>query len=372
LNTDSTLWNIALGMVEGIGPSTTKRLLQAFGNSEAIFSAGKRNLMNAKIAPEVVNQIVNGRTMRDAELEMKFVAQHNITPLFIGDENYPYRLRQCLDAPVILYTRGNFEVTPKRVLSIVGTRQATSFGKEICEAIIQGLAESGVLIVSGMAYGIDYCAHQAAVKHNLPTAAVFAHGLDIIYPSAHRSVAVKMLENGGWISEFKSGIAMDKNYFPRRNRIVAGISDGTLVIESDKKGGSLITADLAAGYNREVMAIPGRPSDLRSEGCNFLIKNSRAALVESAEDVLKLMNWTGNTVAPQPIQLSVFPTLSDEALTVARCMNKMGPMSIDSLADKTGKGMNEISFLLLNLELEGLVKALPGKRYLLRQPLQDA
>lgn len=372
MNTEHAFWNIALSMVDGIGPATTRKLLKAFGSARSAFDAGRRELTRIKITPEVVSQIADKKTLAEAEKEIQFVERNNITPLFIGDENYPYRLRQCLDAPVVLYTRGNFEISPPRVLSIVGTRQATAQGKEICEKIVRDLAGIEVLVVSGMAYGIDFCAHQACVKNKVQTAAVFAHGLDLIYPSAHRKVAEQMLENGGWISEFKSEIPMDKNFFPRRNRIVAGLADATLVIESDKKGGSLITADLASGYSREVMAVPGRPGDLRSEGCNWLIKNSKAALVESAEDILNLMSWKGPKKAPLPIQLSVFPSLSDEELKVARCMNQNGAMSIDVLADKTGKHMSEISFLLLNLELEGLVKALPGKRYMLRQPLQDA
>jgi DNA processing protein len=371
LNTESALWNIALSLIEGMGPSTTKKLLKSFGDAASVFAASKRDLLLSKVSADVASQIVLKQTLEAAEQEMKFIAANKISPLFIGDENYPYRLRQCLDAPVMLYQRGDFDISPKKVLSIVGTRKATKYGKEICDEFIEHLKPHNILIISGMAYGIDYSAHQAALKHGLPTAAVFAHGLDLIYPAAHRATAIQMLENGGWISEFRSKTPMDKNYFPRRNRIVAGLADATLVVESDKKGGSLITADLASGYNREVMAVPGRANDLRSEGCNWLIKTSRAALIESADDILKLMSWTEDAPKNSVNQLSVFPTLSEEELIIARCMNKMGAISIDTLADKTGKGMNEISFLLLNLELGGLVRALPGKRYSLRQPLQD-
>ena len=370
MDSNTTLYKIALSMVAGMGPVTAGRLIGAFGTPKAVFDAGKKELASvAGVHPAVASQIVQKQVLSEAEKELLFVEENQIKVLLIGDDNYPHRLRQCADAPAILYVKGEFNPDQHKVLSIVGTRNATSHGKAICKDFIHALAEQNILIVSGMAYGIDYCAHREAISAGLPTAAVFAHGLDIIYPSVHRKTAEEMLGNGGWISEFRSGTPMDKNYFPRRNRIVAGLCDGVLVVESDRKGGSLITADIANSYSREVMAVPGKPTDPRSSGCNWLIKTNRGALVESANDVLKQMNWETGNKKPATMQLTAFPTLNDDELNLARCLQESGPVSIDSLADIAGKPVRQISHLLLNLELEGVVKAMPGKRYRLSKPL---
>lgn len=357
-------------MVAGMGPVTASRLIDAFGSAETVFEAGKIELADVPgVHPTVAKQILQKRVLQEAEKEVLFVEENNMNVRLIGDADYPHRLRQCADAPAILYLKGDFNLDKQKVLSIVGTRNATSHGKAICKDFIEGLVEHDVLIVSGMAYGIDFCAHREALSAGLPTVAVFAHGLDLIYPSVHRKTAEEMLANGGWISEFRSQTPMDKNYFPRRNRIVAGLCDGVLVVESDRKGGSLITADIANSYSREVMAVPGKPTDPRSSGCNWLIKTNRGALVESAKDVLKQMNWETGNKKPATMQLTAFPTLNDDELNLARCLQESGPVSIDSLADIAGKPVREISHLLLNLELEGVVKAMPGKRYRLSKPL---
>lgn len=351
-----------------MGPVTVNRLIAVFHTADNIFKATRSDLNQVRgIQNAVIDQILSRQTLDPAEKECRFTEEHEIKVLLAGDVDYPYRLKQCPDAPAILYVKGNFGWNHPQVLSIVGTRNATSEGKAICRKIIEELSSENILIVSGMAYGIDITAHKAAVEYQLPTAAVFAHGLDLIYPTAHRKTAMEMLENGGWVSEFRSQTPMDKNYFPRRNRIVAGLCDGVLVIESDRKGGSLITTDIANSYSREVMAVPGRPTNPRSAGCNWLIKTNRAALIENAGDILKLLNWTPATQSA-PIQLSVFPSLSENEISLARHLQNSGPVTIDSLADIAGKPMREISHLLLNLELEGIVKALPGKRYRLLRP----
>ncbi len=370
MSTSNTFWKIALSIIDGMGPVTVNRLINAFGSAEKTFQASRSDLNSVSgVHRSVVKQILLRQTLAEAEKELRFVEENNINVLMIGDVDYPYRLKQCADAPALLYIKGNFGWNHPQVLSVVGTRNATSEGKEICQNMIKELSSSNILIVSGLAYGIDITAHRAALEFNLPTAAVFAHGLDLIYPSSHRKTAIEMLSNGGWISEFRSLTPMDKNYFPRRNRIVAGLCDGVLVVESDKKGGSLITTDIANSYSREVMAVPGRPTNPRSAGCNWLIKTNRAALVESAADILKQLNWNAAPQTATATQLSVFPTLSENELTLAKHLQHSGPVSIDSLADLAGKPMREISHLLLNLELEGIVKALPGKRYrLIRTP----
>ncbi len=370
MNTSTDLWKIALSLIDGIGPATARKLVRAFGSPEEVFKAPVGALREIPgVHDQVVKQILSQQCLAEAERETAFVKEHNVRVHLASDDNYPHRLRQCPDAPTLLYTRGNFNPDSGRVLAVVGTRKATSHGKAACERIIESLSEESVLIVSGMAYGVDFCAHQAALRYGLPTAAVFAHGLDTVYPSIHRKTANQMLENGGWVSEFRSMTALDRHFFPRRNRIVAGMCDGVLVIESDKKGGSLITADIANSYSREVMALPGRADDIRSAGCNWLIKTHRAALVESGEDVLRHMGWERREAEPAPVQLSVFPSLSEDELELARCLQQSGPVSIDALADLSGKPMQDVSYLLLNLEMEGLVKAMPGKRYSLKKPL---
>jgi len=353
-----------------MGPVTTNRLLTAFGSAQSVFEASAAELGSLQGVPAyVVKQIIAKSTLQRAEKEFQFVTDNQVRVFQIGDDDYPYRLRQCPDAPAILYKKGEFDHNHPRVLGIVGTRNATNYGKDVCAKIISEIAGENVLVVSGMAYGIDYCAHREALKSELPTAAVFAHGLDLVYPSSHRNTAEKMLSNGGWITEFTSETPLDRNFFPRRNRIVAGLCDGVLVVESDKKGGSLITADIANSYSREVMAIPGRANDARSKGCNWLIKTNRAALVENGQDILKLMSWETTKPARAHVQLNVFPELSDEELSLARCLQQSGPVSLDSLADIAGKPTREVSHLLLTLEMEGVVKALPGKRYRLQKPL---
>lgn len=363
MKTEAVLHKIALSAVEGMGPATARRLIDNFGSPSAVFGAQPADWSAVEgVLPRVIEQIMARKVLAEAEKELRFVEDNQVQVAFIGEEDYPVRLRQCADAPVILYSKGNFNPNQRRVLGVVGTRNATSYGKEICRRIIGELAEENILVVSGMAYGIDYCAHKAALEAELPTAAVFAHGLDTIYPSDHRKTAEAMLANGGWVTEFRSQTRMDRHFFPRRNRIVAGLCDGVLVVESDKKGGSLITADIANSYSREVMAIPGKPSDLRSKGCNWLIKTDRAALVENAADILKQLNWDPAS-NPKAVQLEAFPRLSDEALSLARCLQQSGPVSIDSLADIAGKPIREVSAILLNLEMEGVVKSLPGKRF---------
>lgn len=364
MKSDAVLHKIALSAVEGIGPATARRLIDAFGSASGVFDARPADWSAVDgVAPRVVEQILSRSVLAEAEKEVRFVEENNIRVAFIGEENYPVRLRQCPDAPVILYMKGDFNPNQRRILGVVGTRNATSYGKDICKRIVEEMAGENILVVSGMAYGIDYCAHKAALDAGLPTVAVFAHGLDTIYPSTHRKTAEAMLVNGGWVSEFRSQTQMDRHFFPRRNRIVAGLCDGVLVVESDKKGGSLITADIANSYSREVMAIPGKASDLRSKGCNWLIKTDRAVLVENSADILKQLNWDPASNPNKAVQLEVFPSLSDEALSLARCLQQSGPVSIDSLADIVGKPVRVVSAILLNLEMEGVVKALPGKRF---------
>ena len=261
-----------------------------------------------------------------------------------------------------MYSKGTVDYNNQRVISIVGTRKATDYGKDFCNELIKDLVPHNPLIVSGLAYGIDVCAHKAALQHNLPTIGVLAHGLDRLYPAQHKSVASQMLDNGALLSDFKSGTKPDRENFPKRNRIVAGMSDLTIVIESSKKGGSLITAHIANDYNRDVFALPGRIGDSQSEGCNNLIKSHKAALIQSAKDIEYVMGWEvqkKNT----PIQTQLFVELTPEQKTLTAILSKQDKIGIDKLSLLAKMPMSQTTSLLLNLEFDGVVKSLPGKLY---------
>lgn len=278
-------YQIALTQIDNVGDILGRKLLSAVGDAERIFRSSRKELMTIEnIASKTIDDILNPEVLRRAEKELEFVTRNNIQTYFISDEEYPQRLRDCSDAPLLLYYRGNAEFNVNRVISIVGTRNSTPYGRQLCDSFIEEISQlcPDTLIISGLAYGIDIHAHKAAVKHKAPTIGVLAHGLDRIYPDAHRYVAAQMEEHGGLLTEFVSGTEPERYNFVRRNRIVAGMSDATIVIESADKGGSLITADLASSYCRQVFAAPGRVGDVQSIGCNKLIANHKADLLLSA------------------------------------------------------------------------------------------
>jgi DNA processing protein len=260
----------------------------------------------------------------------------------------------------LLYVRGNVDFNHPKILAVVGTRRATPQGKKITQKIIEELANQDVLIISGLAFGIDIIAHQSAIDNKLPTIGVLAHGLDRIYPSEHRGIAYEMERNGSLITEFKSGTKPDRENFPKRNRIVAGMADAVLVVESQRRGGSMITADLGFGYGRDVFAIPGRPGDKQSEGCNFLIRQNKASLVESAIDIKYLMNWQEKP-KPKEIQKQLFVELSADEEALISVLKEPRKLPLDELCLTVGITVSQASIPLLTLELNGLVRQLPGK-----------
>ena len=287
------LHQIALTLVPNIGDIHAKALINIYGNAVNIFKAKKKELENIDgIGTIRANSIKYFSDFERIENEIKFIEKYKIAPLFITDENYPKRLLNCYDSPPILFYKGNADLNTSKVVSIVGTRKNTEYGKNFTESLIEGLQEQNVLVISGLAFGIDTIAHKAALKNNLQTIGVLAHGLDRIYPSQNKQLAKEMIDQGGLLTDFMSNTLPDKQNFPKRNRIVAGMCDALVVIESGIKGGSLITAELANGYNKDVYAIPGKTSDKNSEGCNYLIKQNKASLITHADDLLQLMNWT--------------------------------------------------------------------------------
>lgn len=361
---DYLKYKIALSLIPNIGDILAKRLVSYCGSAEAVFKEKKSSLEKIPgIGSNYAESVIHHHVFDRAEEEIKFIEKNNITPLFYLDSGYPKRLTHCEDSPVMLYFKGNVNFNAEKIISIVGTREATEYGKTVCEKLISDLSAHQMVIVSGLAYGIDICAHRSSLEHNIPTVCVLAHGLDRIYPSVHKATAEKMLSNGGWLTDFTSKTIPGRENFPRRNRIVAGISDATIVIESKKEGGSLITADIANGYNRDVFAFPGRIDDVCSEGCNNFIKQNKAALIQSAADVVYILGWEKKINAKAPVQKKLFIDLSTEEELLVNVLKEKEPITIDDLCFASKMPMSKVSALLLTLEFTGIIKSLPGKMY---------
>ena len=358
------LYQIALTLIPNIGDVHAKALVNHFGNAEAIFNAPKKHFEGLEgIGTVRANSIKNFRDFDKAEKEIIFLEKYKITPLFIADPKYPQRLLNCYDSPSMLYYKGNADLNTSRIVAIVGTRNNSEYGKTICEKFIEELAAENVLIVSGLAFGIDSIAHKASLKNNLQTIGVLAHGLDMIYPSQNASLAKQMSAQGGLLTEFRSNSKPDRQNFPSRNRIVAGISDAVVVIETGIKGGSLITAELGNGYNKDVFAFPGRVHDTKSEGCNYLIKNNKAALITSANDLLENMGWVqAKKVSPKK-QKELFIELTPDEKIIVEILQTQDQIHIDELYFKSKLNSSKVAAALLMLEMQNVVISLPGKIY---------
>ncbi len=358
------LYQIALTLVPGVGPKTAAALLQHFGTAEEIFQAAPQQIKRVEgIGGTKAGLMKNPDILRQAAAEMEFAAKHDIRCLFITDPDYPYRLKHCNDAPVLLFCKGNANLNASKTVAVIGTRKNTPYGQELCEALIDGLkAYNDLLIVSGMAYGIDAIAHKKCVKEDIPTTGVLAHGLDRIYPYAHKSLADEMCGCGGLLTEFPSGTKPDKVNFPVRNRIVAGMSDVVVVVESDLKGGAVITAYLAAGYNREVAAFPGRVHDPRSQGCHMLIRKNIAAMITCTDDLADLMGWQACTPF-RTVQQELLTVLTPEQQTIMDIFRSKETLHTDELQQQTAMNSSLLAATLLSLEMQGILKSLPGKYY---------
>jgi len=364
------LYKIALTMIPGIGDVYGKKLVAYCGGVEDIFRKTRKELTSHKeFSQALINKIIEGRdeALRKAEKELRFIEKHRITTIFFLDKEYPYRLSNCIDSPVMLYYKGNADLNHSRIIGIVGTRSATEYGKTVCTKIVKGLTETKVLVVSGLAHGIDSYAHKIALLNGLPTIAVLGHGLDRIYPAENRTLAEKILNNGGLLTEFTSNTEPDRENFPMRNRIIAGLCDAVVVIEAANKGGALITADIANSYDRDVFAVPGRVGDEYSSGCNKFIKTQRAAMIETADDIKYLMKWDIKKDTGQGHQQKLFVELTPEEQTITDLLKKNGDSGIDLLVTESGLTSSKTAAILLNLEFNGVIKCLPGKRYQLLQ-----
>ncbi|WP_262248494.1 DNA-processing protein DprA [Parapedobacter soli] len=361
----SLLYQIALTKVSGVGPVAGRHLLAHFGDAKAIFTAPQKDLKSIPgLTSKAVMGILGADTLKTAEKELQFIEKHGIQILFWGTDSYPKRLAECTDAPLLLYYRGNADLNAPRMVSIVGTRNATAYGKSICANFIKELKSYNVTIISGLAYGIDSSAHQGALDHDIPTIGVLGHGLDRIYPAANREMAARMLGYGGLLTEFPSGTKPDRQNFPMRNRIIAGLADVTVVVEAAAKGGALITAELANSYSRDVCAFPGNLHQEFSAGCNYLIKTHRAHLITDTKDLQYLMNWEPADTPKQQTQLQLPISLGESQQRVYNIIHTAGrQLAIDELARELQWSQSKLAITLLELEMNGLVAALPGKVY---------
>ena len=354
---------LALLRVEGVGDIMAKKLLSNFGSAEEIFKAKTSQIASVDgVGSILLKNLKDKSVFEKAKQELEFIREHNIQTSFFKEEKYPERLKHCIDAPVLIFSAGNINLENKRIISIVGTRQITSYGTEFCKKLIEDLAPLDPIIISGFAYGVDIVAHQLAMENDLQTIGVLAHGLNQIYPKTHKKYMAKMEQNGGFITEFWSSTNPDKENFVRRNRIVAGMSEATIVIESADRGGSLITANLANDYNRDVFAVPGRVTDKYSQGCNQLIKTQKANVLTSAADLVYMLNWDIENKS-KPVQKQLFVDLESEEQKIYDYLLKNGKELLDIIALHCEFPIYKISGILLNMELKGVIRPLPGKLF---------
>ena len=362
--TNDLLYQIALTLVPNIGDIHAKALVNIYGDAQSIFKAKRKELESIEgIGTIRAGSIKAFQNFQSSEDEIAFIEKYKITPLFITDKNYPQRLLNCYDSPALLYYRGNADLNTSKIIAVVGTRNNSDYGKTVCEKIMEDLASENILVVSGLAFGIDTIAHKAALKNNLQTIGVLAHGLDRIYPAQNKTLAKQMIEHGGLLTEFISHTNPDKQNFPKRNRIVAGISDAVIIMETGKKGGSLISAELGNNYNKDVFAIPGRVNDSKSEGCNYLIKNNKAALINGANDLLEMMNWKPVDKPAVKKQRELFIELTPDEKIVVAILQQQEAVHIDEMYFKSGLSSSAVAAALLMLEMQGVVASMPGKLY---------
>ncbi len=363
LNKKELHYTLALQNVSNIGDITAKKLIQHCGSPEAVFKEKQSNLLKIDgIGTVVISDLYNKHHFFEAEAELEFINSNQINCLYFLEDDYPEKLKHCIDGPILLFQSGNINLKEQHIISIVGTRKITTQGISFCEELVEKLAPYNPVIVSGFAYGTDITAQRAAIKHNLQTIGCLAHGLDKIYPKVHKKYVDDIKRHGGFFTDFWSNADFDRKNFLKRNRIVAGLSEATIVIESAEKGGSLVTAEIANSYNREVFAVPGRTSDSQSVGCNNLIKMQRAHLLSNPTDVPYILNWQLNTEA-KSVQKKLFVELEPDEKYVYNVLKDNGKLLLDVIALKANMPTYRVASLLLNMELKGIVRPLPGKQF---------
>ncbi len=358
-------YQIALTQLKGVGSVLAKNLIAYCGNAKNVFTSNKQQLEKIPGIGTIIAKNIGQQkdALLIAEKEIDFITKHNIKPLYFTDKNYPQRLKNCHDNPILLYYKGSCDLNTKKIVAVVGTRTPSDYGTTQTEKLIKELIDLNCIVVSGLAYGIDVLAHKLCLDNNIDTLGVLAHGLDRIYPAQHANIAQKMVLQGGLLTEFISKTNPDKENFPKRNRIVAGMCDALVILESKKEGGSLITATIANSYNRDVFAYPGKSGDVLSEGCNALIKTNKAHLIESAADLFYIMNWTDEKIKTTSTQLPLLLNLTDDEELIVKCLTTKTTKHTDDICAETNFSTGKVSSLLLQLEFSNVVKSLPGKLY---------
>lgn len=364
MTTSDLYYTLALLKVEGVGDIVAKKLINHCGSAESVFKTKKSHLLTIDGVGEMLFKNLQNTSVFDlAQSELRFMERENIDFVFYQEPLYPEKLKHCIDSPTVLFQSGNIDLQNRKLISIVGTRQITSYGADFTRKLIEELTPLNPVIVSGFAYGVDIVAHQTSIDCGLQTIGVLAHGLNQIYPKMHKKYIGKMEQNGGFMTEFWSSSSPERENFIRRNRIVAGMTEATIVVESAEKGGSLITANIANDYNRDVFAVPGRSSDKYSQGCNNLIKTQRAHLLTSAADIIYMLNWELEEKSRKPVQKQLFVSLESDEQRVYDFLQKNGKELVDIIALECELPIFKISSLLLNMELKGVVRPLPGKLF---------
>ncbi|CAM1350088.1 DNA-processing protein DprA [Tenacibaculum insulae] len=362
---EKTLAILRLQTTKNVGDILAKKLIAATGSVEQVFKEKATTLQKINgIGAHVTNSLFNITNIKRAEEELAYINKNNLQFSYFLADDYPQNLKHCIDAPILIFKDGNINLNNQKIVSIVGTRKITSYGRDFCNQLINDLTKYNPIIVSGFAYGVDICAHKAAIKNNLQTIAVMAHGMEQIYPKVHKKYSNEVTKNGGFITEFWHDEQPLRENFLKRNRIVAGISKATIILESAEKGGSLVTADIANSYNRDVFSLPGRTTDMFSKGCNHLIKNNQAHLLTSASDIVKMLNW--DIQQPQQtsaIQQQLFVNLNDTEQKVYDFLHENGKQLLDVIALKCEIPVYKLSSILLEMELKGIIKPLPGKLF---------
>jgi len=371
MNEQEVYYTIALTRMTGFNFQTALHLYQTMGGGQAVYEH-RHDIKD--VIPDCTDRLAASLqdwslALQRAAQEMSFIQKHQIQPLCLGDERYPQRLAECADAPIILFYMGNADLNQRRVINIIGTRHCTAYGQDLIRRFVADLRRlcPEVLIVSGLAYGVDICAHRHALQNGYETVGVLAHGLDELYPSAHRDTAKQMLQQGGLLTEYMSETRADKMNFVKRNRIVAGMTDATILVESAAKGGGLITSHIAQDYDRAVFAFPGAIGAPYSEGCNQLIRDNGAQLITSAEDFVEAMGWQTDAQRQEAInkgiERNLFPELSDEEQGIVKALNELGDLALNQLAAKTNTPISRLTSLLFQMEMKGIVRPLAGGTY---------
>ena len=364
MTTDELIAVLRLQNIPNIGDVSAKKLIAHCGSPAAIFNDKLQNLLKIDgIGTFTIRGLHDTEHFEAAEKELQYIQDHDIAYTYFTENDYPRYLKHCIDSPLILFKKGNINLEERKIISIVGTRNITSYGNAFCENLIEDLAPLDPIIVSGFAYGVDICAQKTAIKHGLQTIGCLAHGLNQIYPKIHSKYVPDVEKNGGFVTEFWSSSNPDRENFLKRNRIIAGMSEATIVVESAEKGGSLVTADIANSYNREVFAVPGRAKDKYSSGCNNLIKQQKAHMITSAADIIYLLNWELEQNETKPIQKQLFIELDEVEKAIYSYLQKEGKQLLDSIALDCKLPIFKVSSTLLNMEMKGVIRPLPGKLF---------